>query len=154
MLKNFIWICFKGRLPTYAFLSNINVSWLTDYRHSQRILAIIATRAWFIWTSRCNIIFKNHRPNHSLVVHKAFAHAREFDFWSSIPLGKNLIHNNFSSADDLFLFSHATVNNTTQGRSIGFFISNSRYLVCLAGCLSQSLMINSSDELFALEVAL
>ncbi|XP_039131287.1 uncharacterized protein LOC120267678 [Dioscorea cayenensis subsp. rotundata] len=150
-LKNFIWMCFKGRLPTYAFLSNMGIgpdnpcvlcnlhretidhlfyhcphalrvwaminsldnqcisfpeefstgSWLKDCSYSQHTQASIVAGAWFIWVSRCNIIFKNHCPNHSSVVHKAIAHVREFEW-----------------------------------------------------CIAQSQFVNSSDILFALEVAL
>lgn len=84
---------------------------------------------------------------------QAITHTREFNCFSD-PLGKKLILNNFSNGDDNFLFTHAIANPNTQVRSIGFFIINSNYIVSLAGCLSQSMLNNSLDELFALEVAL
>ncbi|KAH7667047.1 Reverse transcriptase zinc-binding domain-containing protein [Dioscorea alata] len=128
-------------------------NWITEYRHLQHTLAMIAAGAWFIWISRCNAIFKNISPNPSAIVSQTIAHVREFSNNLSNPLGKKLILNNFSSADGYVhvLFTHAITNPSSQVRSIGFFISNSNYIVSLAGCLSQSMLNNS---LVALEVAL
>lgn len=127
--------------------------WITDFRYSQHTLAIIAAGAWFIWLGRCNAIFKNITFNQSTIVNQAIAHTREFNCFSD-PLGKKLLLYNFNYGDGNFLFFHAIGNSRTQVRSTGFFIANSNYKVILAGCISQSMLDNSLDELFALEVAM
>lgn len=65
-----------------------------------------------------------------------------------------LILNNFSHADELFLFVHASTNHCSMVSSVGFFVSNAQYTVSLAGCYSQALDDNALDILFALRVAL
>lgn len=129
-------------------------NWIIKYRHSMHTLAIITAGDWFIWICWCNAIFKNLRPNYSVIVNKAAAHVHEFSISTMNPLGKKLILNNFSSADGYFLFINATSNHTTLVKSVGFFFSNANYVISLTGCISQPMNGNSSDEIMVLEVAL
>lgn len=128
--------------------------WLIRFRHSFHCLATIAAAAWFIWVCRCNVIFKNILPNLSVIVAKVVAHIREYSIGSTDSIGRKLIVNNFTCADGHFLFLHAISNHSTQVRSVGFIFVNSNCVVYLAGCFSQGMMDNSSDDLLALEVAL
>lgn len=97
-------------------------NWITEYKHSQHSLAIIAMGAWFIWTRRCNAIFKNISPNQSIIVSQAINYVWEFSNCFSDPLGKTLILNNFSNDDGYFLFTHTIAKPITQVRSIDWIL--------------------------------
>ncbi|XP_039136961.1 uncharacterized protein LOC120274484 [Dioscorea cayenensis subsp. rotundata] len=144
-IKHFIWLCLKG------FSSG---SWAIQYRQSVRSLAFISAGAWFIWIARCNAIFKNIRPNLSIIASRTSAHVQDFFCSNLEPYGRKLILCNFSSADGPFIFTHAISRLEIQVRTIGFFISNANYKVILAGRWSQPLDDNSSDAILAIEAAL
>lgn len=107
-----------------------------------------------LWKSICDIIFHNARINFPIVVCKALAHVQEHVECNSGLLGRKLILNNFSSSDDFILFSHANVNQANKIRFVGFFISNSNYVINVAGCCAQAMDDSSLDDLFALGIAL
>lgn len=61
--------------------------------------SLIAATAWFIWKTRCNIVFRNEILDCNLIVRRALAHVREFFYSSSIQPGRNLILTNFTLFD-------------------------------------------------------
>lgn len=132
----------------------VSGNWLTDGYLPMNIISIIAAIAWFLWKAQCDAIFRNVPPNFPVMVSIAIAHVQEHINANRDLLGRRLILNNFSSADGLLLFSHASFSQNTQVRSIGFFLSNSNGIVFFSGCSSQPMDSTSSDDLFALEVAL
>lgn len=61
---------------------------------------------------------------------------------------------NFSNAVGLFLFSHVNCNHNTRVSSIGFFITNTDYVILLACCCSHPLDVATKDDLFGLSMVL
>lgn len=129
-------------------------SWLTDGNHSLHIASVIDATVWLLWKSRCDVIFRNASVNFSVIICKALTHEQEYTNCNKGLLDQKLILNNFSYSDELLLFSHASINQCSKVRSVGFFISNTDYAVNLAGCCAQAMVDSSLDDLFALGVAL
>lgn len=107
--------------------------WLIDYNYPKHIISIIAAGALFIWKIGCDAIFRNISPNYSAIVSRTLAHAIEYsqDNWNLI--GKKLILSNFSSADG---HTYANWSHNSLVSSTEFFISDSHYVISLAGCLA------------------
>lgn len=129
-------------------------NWVLEHRHSRYNLAIIAACAWFIWVCRCDYIFRDSRPIFPSIFARAVAHVEEFSWCNSKMLGRNLLLANFSSADDYFLFSHATSDQSIGVSSTGFFFSNANYMISIAGSSSRPLSDTHLDAILAVEVAL
>lgn len=151
-----VWSHLSLRINTYVcfptgFTSRL---WLTDGSYSKRTISIIDSTAWFLWKTRCDVIFHNANINIPASVCKAIAHVQEHINCNSGLLGQKLILNNFSCCDELFLFAHISTNASTKVCSVGFFLSNANYSIILARCVALALDDHSRDDLFALEIAL
>lgn len=153
---NQVWTYLNLKVNIHIHFPNgfASSSWLTDGNYSTHIASLIATNAWFLWKSRCNVIFRNANVNIPTAVCRALAHVQEHTSCSKGLLGQKLILNNFSGADELFLFSHVNTNQSTKVRSIGFFISNANYVVAITGCFADAMDDSPLDDLFAIGVAL
>lgn len=121
---------------------------------SKHYKSIIAATAWLIWKSRCDVIFRNASINIPVIACRALSHVQDFCASNRCLLGQKLILNNFTCADELFLFSHSSSNPDTSVCSAGFFLSNSNYVVHLAGYCPISRNDSSLDEFSALFAAL
>ncbi|XP_039115766.1 uncharacterized protein LOC120251270 [Dioscorea cayenensis subsp. rotundata] len=129
-------------------------SWLTDGFYSNHTVSVIAATAWFLWKSRCDIIFRNANLNPPTLVCKAISHVQDHFECRKNLLGSRLILNNFTLDDELFLFVYASTNLCSMVSFVGFFVSNAQFIVSLAGCFSQVLDDNTPVSLLALRVAL
>lgn len=138
---NEVWSHLSLKVNIYIHFPNGFASgfWLTEGNYSKHIASIIAATAWFLWKSRCDVIFCNANVNIPASVCRALAHVQEHANCNKGLLGQKLILNNFSYSDELFLFSHASINQGTKVRSVGFFLSNANYVVNIAGCSAQAI---------------
>ncbi|XP_039134269.1 uncharacterized protein LOC120271661 [Dioscorea cayenensis subsp. rotundata] len=108
-------------------------SWLTDGNLSKHCASIIAATAWLIWKSHCDVIFRNAIINIPAIACRALSHVQEYTASNRCLAGHKLILNNFSCANELFLFSHSSPN---------------------PGCCAIAMIDSLMDELSALDVAL
>lgn len=72
-------------------------------------------------------------PNYPIIICQAIANAQEFSQANLNQLGKQLIHNNFSSNDGLFLFSTIVWNDMAKVCGSGFFYTDSNNSLVVAG---------------------
>lgn len=128
-------------------------SWLLNSSYSKYIVSVIFAGAWFIWKSRCDAIFKGSQPNYNAIMCKAIAHANEFTMHSS-NLGRKMILNNFSNAAGNFMFIYMNKSPQNPVSSVGFFLTNAKYIILLAGCAPFLTDANLTNELIALSIAL
>ncbi|KAH7664993.1 Non-specific serine/threonine protein kinase protein [Dioscorea alata] len=129
-------------------------TWLSCSNYSPFTLAVIVAGAWFIWKARCDVIFNNISMNCMLIANRSVAHVNDNFLSNCCLLGRRLILNNFTSADDHYLFTHAVRSEAGQVLAFGFFLANTNFHVSFAGCCAQPTNDNSSVVLSALEVAL
>lgn len=85
---------------------------------------------------------------------RTYAHAFEFSQGSRNLIGRKLILSNFSSEDGNFLFTYARWSSNSMVSSIGFFISNSQYVISLEGCLAFPMDDNINADMAAIGVAI
>lgn len=120
-----------------SFLSAISSGlWLSACLANTSVFmtSIIAAGVWFMWKTRCNLIFQNELPNYSLIACRVFAHVKEFSTANLPQQGKCMILNNFSSTDGPFLFLAGIRRDNSTNGAAGFIISNYNSSILMAGC--------------------
>lgn len=100
------------------------------------IQSIIVGTAWYIWKSRCNMVFRNDKLDCWLLPSKSVAYVREYFYTSASQPGRNLILNNFTAHDSPFMIFAAKWNNELTNSGAGFYIFYSNAKILLAGCYS------------------
>ncbi|XP_039118928.1 uncharacterized protein LOC120255096 [Dioscorea cayenensis subsp. rotundata] len=128
--------------------------WVTEGGFSTHIISVISATAWMIWKSRCDVIFRNTHFNVPTVVCRAIAHVQEFTVCRESLFGQMLILNNIPKSDNFILFTYSCVQQASEVCSTGFFITNTNYVVKLAGCFSFPVSESSLENLSATTAAL
>lgn len=127
-------------------------SWLLEPAPSKidklRPQAFIATVAWIIWKSRCNLIFKNSQVNFNLVVSRAWSIFQDFNRTS---LRDSLIpqcYNNF-----ITIFTDASWDANSASAGLGFIIVINMNRILLAGAKGTTTKSPFEAEIAAINLA-
>ncbi|XP_039138794.1 uncharacterized protein LOC120276131 [Dioscorea cayenensis subsp. rotundata] len=110
LVSNFIGkhICFPEGFSSGNWILPANSGYT---KFDQSVIAVVS---WFIWKSRCNLIFRNETPDLNSIPIRAISHVREYSLSSSTQLGKQLIFTNFTLTDNPFLFV-SSVGSSEKG---------------------------------------
>lgn len=86
---------------------------------------VIAATAWHIWKARCNKVFRNENLDCWLLASKSVAHFREYFYSYVSQPGRNLILNNFTAHDNLFMIIAAIWTRELSNSGAGFYLFDS-----------------------------
>lgn len=98
------------------------------------VKSVVVGSAWYIWKTRCNVIFRHEELDFNSIPRRAYALSQEYYTASNHQKGKNLILLNFSYPDSPFLFLTALFSRDFSLGGAGFFVTNSNYNISLARC--------------------
>lgn len=139
------------------YFDNISTGfWLqnTSYAKHHCIASLITAASWFIWKSRCNIIFKGYLRDPHQIALQAFDHVHEFNKSACYQREIFLLNHFNTNSADFYLFTDGSWVHSNHFIGVGFVIINSNQKILVAGCIIIEVRSALEAEVGAVEIAL